>query len=106
MRSTISPFHFTIKYGELAITPAVYPTITRTKATKSVTVATKRKNRAWGSCKHLDAKINVKMTSQERDAFKRICRIHGKGMTEVLASFVTAYTIKSKGSVINKLLDD
>lgn len=105
MRSTI-PFRFTIKYGDLALSPAVYPTVQRTKATKSVTVATKRKNRAWGTCKKQNAGIMVKMTKNERDSFKSVCRMHGKGMSEVLASFITAYTSKAKGRVINTLLAD
>lgn len=71
--TAIAPFRFTINFGDLAVTPVKMPIMATDKknGTRTITVASRRKNRARGSCKALDTTLGIKMSFTDRTIFAR-----------------------------------
>lgn len=101
--ATLSPFAFSIHFKDLAVTPVRFPVVENDDAVKSVTVATKRKNRTHGVPP--DAKnCGFLISASDRNTFKKVCRANGKGMSEVINAFMVAYNTKGKEAIINRIL--
>lgn len=72
MSATLSPFTFSIKFSDLAVTPVRFPVVEKEPSTKSVTIATKRKNRGRGippDASHCTFNIS----NSDRNTFKKVC---------------------------------
>jgi hypothetical protein len=76
--TAIAPFQFTIKYGDLAVTPVQLPHRISTDKKKGIFALhhcrlPSSKNRARGSCKALDTTLGIKMSFIDKDNFRKVC---------------------------------
>lgn len=103
MSNVLSPYTYSIPFKALAVSPVKFPVIGKDDSTKSITIATKRKNRTRGVPPDA-VTCTFRISASDRNVFKKVCRANGKGMSEVVNAFMVAYNTKGKDAIINKIL--